>query len=92
MGVRVRVWISGLVQGVGFRWAVEDEARAEGVTGWIKNLPDGRVEALFEGDEMAVRRVVEFCRRGPPLARIDDVRTALEAYSGEFDDFSIKRQ
>ncbi|CCJ37157.1 acylphosphatase [Methanoculleus bourgensis MS2] len=91
MAVRVRVWISGLVQGVGFRWAVEDEARAEGVTGWVRNLPDGRVEAVFEGDEVPVRRVVEFCRRGPALARVDDVEAVREEYSGEFEGFSIRR-
>ncbi len=91
MAVRVRVWISGLVQGVGFRWAVEDEARAEGVTGWVRNLPDGRVEAVFEGDEVPVRRVVEFCRGGPALARVDDVEAVREEYSGEFEGFSIRR-
>ncbi|NLZ30180.1 MAG: acylphosphatase [Methanomicrobiales archaeon] len=91
MTVRVRVWISGQVQGVGFRWAVEDEARAKGVSGWVRNLPDGRVEAVFEGDEGAVQRVVEFCRRGPALARIDDVQVVHEEYTGEFDGFSIRR-
>ncbi len=91
MTVRVRVWISGQVQGVGFRWAVEDEARAKGVSGWVRNLPEGRVEAVFEGDEGAVQRVVEFCRRGPALARIDDVQVVHEEYTGEFDGFSIRR-
>ncbi len=91
MTVRVRVWISGQVQGVGFRWAVEDEARAKGVLGWVRNLPEGRVEAVFEGDEGAVQRVVEFCRRGPALARIDDVQVVHEEYTGEFDGFSIRR-
>jgi acylphosphatase len=91
MAVRVRVRISGLVQGVGFRWAVEDEAQAEGVTGWVRNLPDGRVEAVFEGDEVPVRRVVEFCRRGPARARVDDVEEVREEYSGEFEGFSIRR-
>jgi len=60
MTVRARVLVSGRVQGVGFRWAVEDEARIRGVTGWVRNLPDGRLEAVFEGDEESVQRMVEF--------------------------------
>ncbi|MFW5637982.1 MAG: acylphosphatase [Methanoculleus sp.] len=91
MTVRVRVWISGQVQGVGFRWAVEDEARVKGVTGWVKNLPDGRVEAVFEGDEGAVQQMIEFCRRGPTLARVDDVQVVREEYIGELEGFSIRR-
>ena len=83
--------VSGRVQGVGFRWAVEDEARIRGVTGWVRNLPDGRLEAVFEGDEASVQRMVEFCRRGPAAARVDDVQTAREEYTGEFDDFFIRR-
>jgi acylphosphatase len=91
MKVRVRVLVSGRVQGVGFRWAVEDEALTEGVTGWTRNLPDGRVEAVFEGDEEQVRQVVGFCRRGPATARVEDVQVVREEYSGEFDRFSILR-
>lgn len=103
MAVRVRVQVSGRVQGVGFRWAVEDAARAESVTGWVRNLPDGCVEAVFEGNEEQVQRMVEFCRRGPAAARVENVLashlTVLELRpfgpshrpgdSGEFDGFSI---
>ncbi|MCK8519765.1 acylphosphatase [Methanoculleus sp. 7T] len=91
MAVRARVLVSGRVQGVGFRWAVEGEAQTEGVTGWVKNLPDGRVEAVFEGDEAPVQRMVEFCRRGPAAARVDGVQAAREEYTGEFDGFFIRR-
>lgn len=79
------------MQGVGFRWAVEDAAGVEGVTGWVRNLPDGRVEAIFAGDEAAVHRMVEFCRRGPAAARVDDLQVLWEEDAGEFEDFSIRR-
>ena len=86
---RVHVYISGLVQGVAFRWFVRRMARELGVKGWVRNLPDGRVEAVFEGDERAVERMVELCRVGPPAARVDKVRVQSEEYRGEFDDFKI---
>ena len=89
MAVRVRVRISGLVQGVGFRWAVEDEPRPK--ESRMGQEPPGWTRAVFEGEEGAVRRVVEFCRRGPALARIDDVQMVHEEYSGEFEGFSIRR-
>lgn len=91
MRVRAHLLISGRVQGVGFRWAVEDAARDEGVTGWVRNLPDGCVEAVFEGEETPVHRMVAFCRRGPTAARVDDLRVAREEYTGEFERFSIRR-
>ncbi len=86
---RVHVYISGLVQGVAFRWFVRRMAKELGVKGWVRNLPDGRVEAVFEGDERAVERMVELCRVGPPAARVDEVRVQSEDYKGEFDDFKI---
>ncbi|HNV38071.1 MAG TPA: acylphosphatase [Methanoculleus sp.] len=89
MQVRTRVLVAGRVQGVGFRWAVEDEARDAGVTGWVRNLPDGRVEAVFEGEEESVRRMVGFCRRGPAVARVDDVAIIKEEYTGKFEGFFI---
>lgn len=91
MAVRAHVWVRGRVQGVGFRWAVEDAAGIEGVTGWVRNLPDGRVEAIFAGDEAAVHRMVEFCRRGPAAARVEDLQVLWEEDAGEFEDFSIRR-
>ena len=89
MQVRTRVLVAGRVQGVGFRWAVEDEARDAGVTGWVRNLPDGRVEAVFEGEEESVRRMVGICRRGPAVARVDDVAIIKEEYTGKFEGFFI---
>jgi acylphosphatase len=69
----VRLLISGRVQGVGFRWAVEREAGRLGVGGWVRNLSDGRVEARFEGDDGAVDEAIAFCRRGPDTARVESV-------------------
>jgi acylphosphatase len=71
--VRRHVIVSGRVQGVWFRESCRQEAAAAGVSGWVANRPDGRVEAEFEGDEAGVARLVEWCRRGPPRARVDSL-------------------
>lgn len=63
--------VSGVVQGVGFRWATRDQAEALAVSGWVRNLPDGRVEAEVEGDETAVERMLDWLRHGPPGAVVD---------------------
>jgi acylphosphatase len=73
--VRVRVIVSGRVQGVFYRDTCRDQARAEGVGGWVRNRSDGTVEAEFEGSRAAVDRLVTWCRSGPARARVD----ALEA-------------
>lgn len=86
---RAHVWISGRVHGVFFRAFTRDTAKLAGVTGWVKNLPDGRVEAVFEGDAEGVREVVEWCSEGSPMSRVDDVEVREERYGGEFDDFRI---
>jgi acylphosphatase len=70
---RVRVVASGAVQGVFFRDSTEREARRLGLTGWVTNRPDGRVEAEFQGPPNAVDEAVAFCRRGPGRARVDDL-------------------
>ena len=71
---RVRVVVSGRVQGVWFRESTRQRALELGVTGWVRNLADGRVEALFEGNASSVRAAIEFVREGPPLARVRDVQ------------------
>jgi acylphosphatase len=73
MRVSRRFVISGRVQGVGFRWFAQEAAAREGATGWIRNLADGRVEALVEGESDAVTRVERALRAGPSGARVDDV-------------------
>lgn len=82
--------ISGRVQGVGFRWFVHDAATREGVDGWVKNLPDGRVEAEIEGELDAVDRVEAALRRGPATARVEDVDVDERAPEGRRTGFAIK--
>lgn len=90
MNVRAHVWISGRVQGVFFRSETQEKARKHGVKGWVRNLPDGRVEAVFEGEENAVNELIEFCKRGPPGAVVTDVKVVMENFTGEFKDFVIR--
>lgn len=88
--VRRHVWVSGQVQGVGFRASCAYRAGQLGLGGWVRNLPDGRVEAVFEGQPDAVDSMVSWCRRGPRLARVSDVRS-LEEEAGEQGGFSVRR-
>ncbi|PIU12220.1 MAG: acylphosphatase [Hadesarchaea archaeon CG08_land_8_20_14_0_20_51_8] len=90
MKARAHVWVEGCVQGVFFRYETSKVARNFNVNGWVRNLPDGRVEAVFEGEKENVEEMVEFCRRGPPGAQVNDVEAKWEAYRGEFSGFEIK--
>lgn len=90
MKVRAHVFVSGRVQGVFFRSETRREAMRQGVKGWVRNLRDGRVEAVFEGEEEAVKALVDFCREGSPSARVTDLDVKWEDYTGEFRDFRIK--
>ncbi len=75
-----RLTIRGRVQGVGYRYAMIEAAHAQGVAGWVRNRRDGTVEALVQGDERAVERLLTWCRRGPPGARVTAIDpVALEA-------------
>ena len=89
MNVRLTVTVRGRVQGVAFRHCTCQKALELGVTGWVRNLPDNCVEGLFEGDATAVQQLVEWCRNGPPSARVDRLDLRKGEYSGEFDTFSI---
>jgi acylphosphatase len=86
---RARVVVSGSVQGVFFRTETRDRARSLGVAGWIRNVPDGTVEAVFEGDDERVDSMVEWCRRGPSGASVEDVEVAWVEPEGEMG-FSIR--
>ena len=86
---RAHVWITGRVQGVFFRAYTRDAAQLIGVTGWVRNLPDGRVEAVFEGDLDKVERMIEWCREGSPMSRIASVDLLEEVYTGDFDGLAI---
>lgn len=83
-----RVTVTGRVQGVGFRFFAERTARELGVTGWVRNLPDGKVESLAQGDEDAVARYLERLREGPRLGRVMQVEIE-EVATGGFDSFEI---
>jgi acylphosphatase len=90
MKVRAHVFISGRVQGIFFRSETRNEAKKLAVKGLVRNLSDGRVEAVFEGEEKSVKELVEFCRRGPPGARVTDVDIIWENYTGEFRNFEVR--
>lgn len=90
MVVAKRFLIAGRVQGVGFRFFVQDRAAVEGVNGYVRNLPDGRVEALVEGDVESVERVELALHRGPAGARIETVDVELVAPSGRATGFSVR--
>lgn len=90
MKTRAHVFVGGTVQGVFFRSETQSEARKRDLKGWVRNMPDGRVEAVFEGEETSVKALVEFCRRGPPGAIVTDVEVRWEDYKGEFDTFDMR--
>jgi acylphosphatase len=79
----VRVVVTGRVQGVFYRVRCAERARVAGLAGWVRNRPDGRVEAVFEGASDAVEAMVSWCRRGPDLARVDAVEVTDEEPLGE---------
>jgi acylphosphatase len=86
--VRAQVTVGGRVQGVWFRASTQDMARSLGLTGYVRNLPDGRVEAVFEGPEAKVKSAIAWCRHGPPGARVSSVDVEwLEPTSKEADFF-----
>ena len=85
--LRAHVWVTGYVQGVFFRHSMAQRARAGGLVGWVRNLADGRVEAVIEGDEDAVRALVDWSRIGPPHATVERLEVEWEAVSGDFSGF-----
>ena len=89
MRIARRFYVSGRVQGVGFRYYVEEVANREGVTGYVRNLPDGRVEALVEGDSEAVTRVERAIRSGPAGARVEHVDADVLTPGGAYKSFRV---
>jgi acylphosphatase len=89
MKARLHALVSGRVQGVFFRSSVADLAVSLGIKGWVRNLPDGRVETVLEGDKDSVEKIVNFCQRGPPGAHVTDVQLNWEEPRGEFSTFKI---
>jgi acylphosphatase len=88
--VRAHVFVSGRVQGVYFRASTRDTAREHGVDGWVRNLDDGRVEAVFEGAPDDVETLVEWCETGSPAARVEDVTVDYETPL-DLDSFRVRR-
>ncbi len=86
---RAHAFISGRVQGVAFRWETQRVAEKHQVKGWVRNLPDRRVEAVFEGSRSQVNTVLDWCRQGPAISRVDEVDIQWEEFKGEFEGFSI---
>ncbi|MGP8153137.1 MAG: acylphosphatase [Smithella sp.] len=87
---RVHVNVSGRVQGVFFRAETQRAAMGFNLTGWVRNMADGRVEALLEGEDKSVNKMLEWCHKGPPAARVENVIVTEEPHTGEFNDFTIK--
>jgi acylphosphatase len=86
---RAHVFVEGRVQGVFFRSETQQIAKLHNLKGWVRNLPDRRVEAVFEGMEDDVEKMIEWCRKGPKYAVVNNVEVNREDFKGEFDEFSI---
>ena len=87
---RGHVFISGRVQGVFYRSNTRKQALDMGLTGWVRNLADGRVEAVFEGEESDIQQIIEWCHSGPKYASVDRVEVYWEEPTGEFQTFSLR--
>lgn len=87
---RVHVWVSGRVQGVCYRASASDWARTHGLSGWVRNLPDGRVEMVAFGDEPVIAAFLDWCRQGPRFARVEGLDVLDEELIDEFSDFSVR--
>lgn len=89
MKKRAHIFVYGIVQGVGFRMFTYKIAKNLGLKGFVRNLPDGRVEIVVEGEEERIRELIRNVEKGPPLARVDKLSIEWEEYKGEFKDFRI---
>ncbi len=90
MPQRAHIFVSGKVQGVFFRDNTKKKAESLGVSGWVRNLPDGRVEAVFEGEKEGVEKMTDWVRQGPAFAKVENLRVEKEDYKGEFQEFRIR--
>ena len=86
---RIRIIVTGKVQGVFFRQSLKIKAKQNDIFGWVKNLKDGRVEAILEGDEEKINRIIEWAHGGPANARVEDVEIQNEKFIGEFSKFDV---
>jgi len=88
---RVHLHIKGRVQGVYFRASTVEQAQRLGIVGWVMNCPDGSVEVLAEGEKEQLEKLISWCRKGPPGAKVTEVLTEWETSKGEFHSFFVKR-
>ncbi|MCP9292111.1 acylphosphatase [Gracilimonas sediminicola] len=88
--MKKHIFLSGRVQGVGFRHFTKTKARSLGVKGWVRNLPDGRVEAVFEGDEKLVDQLIEKCKKGPRSAYVQSIDVEEEEEKDAFTEFKVR--
>jgi len=85
----VHILVTGKVQGVFFRQATKVIAIKNNVTGWVKNLENGQVEILFEGDDKNVNSVIDWCHHGPANSRVDKIKIKKQEFSGQYSDFEV---
>lgn len=90
MKIRCSLLVSGYVQGVFFRAHTKEIAKSLSICGWVKNLADGRVEILAEGEEEDIKKLIEWAKRGPRGAKVSDVKVEYQDYTGAFETFEIK--
>ena len=90
MKVRAHIFVTGWVQGVFFRYETKRKALRSNISGWVRNLRDGRVEAIFEGEKEAVEAMVGFCREGTPAAKVEHVEVSWDEPTGELRDFQVR--
>ena len=86
---RIHIFLTGKVQGVFFRQATKVVAIKNNVTGWVKNLENGEVEILLEGDDKNVNSVIDWCRNGPANSRVDEVKIEPQEFSGQYSNFEV---
>lgn len=85
-----RIFISGFVQGVGFRHFIRSKANELDLTGWVKNLPDGSVEALVQGEKSSIKKIIEICKKGPFLSNVENVEVEWQETVDIISDFVIR--
>lgn len=90
MTERWHLWVSGRVQGVFYRGSTQRQAQSLGLSGWARNLADGRVEIVAEGQPETLQQLFDWCHKGPPAARVTAVEKAVETATGEFADFGVR--
>lgn len=88
---QAHIYVSGFVQGVGYRANTKNQARKLSLTGWVKNLPDGRVEAVLQGPQESINKMIKLCKKGSYFAQVKDIAVEWEDLIEVFDEFTIIR-